>query len=148
MKRSSVETAVGVFVVVGFVCFAFIAIKLGNLEIMKTDNYSLTARFDTVSGLRLGAPVEVAGVRVGTVDTIRLDEKKFEAVLGLKIEPYVKLPKDTIASVRTAGILGDKFIKLTPGAETESLPDGGVIVDTESALSLEELISKYMFEKK
>lgn len=148
MKRSSVETAVGVFVVVGFACFAFIAIKLGNLEIMKTNNYSLTARFDTVTGLRLGAPVEIAGVKVGTVDNVHLDEKKFEAVLEMRIEPYIKLPKDTIASVRTAGILGDKFIKLTPGADTEHLADGDVIVDTESALSLEELISKYMFEKK
>ena len=148
MRKMGVETAVGLFIVAGFLSFAFLAIKLGDVQILQSDRYSVTARFDSVSGLRLGAPVEIAGVRVGTVSDIRVDPKKYEAVVELKIQPEVSLPKDSMASVRTAGIIGDKFIKITPGAEADSLKEGSVISDTESAISLEELVSKYIFEKK
>lgn len=148
MKKIGVETAVGAFIVVGFLCFAFLAIKLGHVDFFRSDRYRVIARFDSVSGLRLGAPVELAGVRVGTIDKINVDVSRYEAVVDLLIEPEIKIPKDSIASVRTAGIIGDKFIKLTPGADSTSLLDGDRIDDTESAISLEELVSKYIFEKK
>lgn len=148
MKKIGVETAVGLFIVIGFASFAFLAIKLGHVDFFRSDRYRVTARFDSVSGLRLGAPVELAGVRVGAVDRIGVDPAKFEAVVDMLIEPQVKIPKDSIASIRTAGIIGDKFIKLSPGAETDNLGDSGEITDTESAISLEELVSKYIFEKK
>jgi len=148
MKRSSIEAGVGLFMVGGFLCFAFLAIKLGGVELWKTDRYTVSARFDSVSGLRIGAPVEIAGVRVGTVDDIGVDTAKFEAVVRLKLDRGVVVPKDSIASIRTAGIIGDKFIKISPGADRKSLGDGGLIEDTESSISLEELVSKYIFEKK
>lgn len=148
MNRAKMETAVGAFVLAGFLSFAFIAIKLGDVELLSSDRYRINATFDSVSGLRLGAPVEIAGVRVGTVDSIGVDPKKFEAVVALKIEKGIDLPKDSIASIRTAGIIGDKYIKLTPGADTEHLSDGGLITDTEGSINIEELVSKYIFEKK
>lgn len=148
MKKIGVETAVGLFMVIGFACFAFLAIKLGHVDFFRSDRYRVTARFDSVSGLRLGAPVELAGVRVGAVDRIGVDPAKYEAVVDMLIEPQVKIPKDSIASIRTAGIIGDKFIKLSPGADADNLGDNGEISDTESAISLEELVSKYIFEKK
>lgn len=148
MKKMGLETAVGFFMVVGFLCFAFLAIKLGHVDFFRSDRYRVTARFDSVSGLRMGAPVELAGVRVGMVDRIGIDPAKYEAVVDLLIEPEVKIPADSIASIRTAGIIGDKFIKLSPGADTKNLGNGGEIGDTESAISLEELVSKYIFEKK
>ena len=148
MKKIGLDTAVGLFIVAGFLSFAFLAIKLGHIEFFRSDRYRVSARFDSVSGLRLGAPIELAGVRVGTVDKIRVDPVKYEAVVEMLIEPEVKVPKDSIASVRTAGIIGDKYIKLSPGADPKNIEGGGEISDTESAISLEELVSKYIFEKK
>ncbi|TLN26445.1 outer membrane lipid asymmetry maintenance protein MlaD [bacterium] len=147
MKKISVETWVGLFVIIGFACFSFIAIKLGDVDITGADRYNLTARFTSVSGLKIGAPVELAGVRVGTVNSISVDKKDFEATVAFNVEKGVNLPSDTIASIRTAGIIGDKFIKLTPGGMDDTLKEGSQITETESAIMLEELISKYIFEK-
>lgn len=148
MKRAGTEVAVGAFMVVGFLCFSFLAIKLGNIEFFGSNRYKVSARFDSVSGLRLGAAVELAGVRIGTVDAVKVDPQRFEAVVEMAIDPEIKLAKDSMASIRTAGIIGDKFIKITPGGQTEKLADGSEITDTESAISIEELVSKYIFEKK
>ncbi|TAL17768.1 outer membrane lipid asymmetry maintenance protein MlaD [bacterium] len=146
MRKLNVETWVGLFVIIGFACFSFIAIKLGDVEVLSTDKYLLSARFASVSGLKEGAPVELAGVKVGTVKTIDIDPKEFEATVVFSVEKRVNLPSDSIASIRTAGIIGDKFIKLTPGGQDSSLTEGSEITETESAIILEELISKYMFE--
>lgn len=148
MKRGGMEAAVGAFIVVGFLCFSFLAIKLGNVELFGSNRYKVRARFDSVSGLRLGAAVELAGVRIGTVEAVKVDPQRFEAVVEMAIDPEIKLAKDSMASIRTAGIIGDKFIKITPGGQTETLADGDEVADTESAISLEELVSKYIFEKK
>jgi phospholipid/cholesterol/gamma-HCH transport system substrate-binding protein len=147
MRKLNVETWVGLFVIIGFACFSFIAIKLGDVEVFDADKYLLSARFASVSGLKEGAPVELAGVRVGTVKAIDIDTKEFEATVVFSVEKRVSLPEDSVASIRTAGIIGDKFIKLTPGGQDSSLKEGSEIVETESAISLEELISKYIFEK-
>lgn len=145
MKKTPVETAVGVFVLVGLICVAYLTVKLGKMEWFGDDYYTLEARFDSVSGLKTGAMVDMAGVEIGRVDDISLDNKRQVAIVRLKIKKGVVLTDDVIASVKTSGLIGDKYIKLTPGGSDRTLKSGDMIVDTESALDIEELISKYVF---
>ncbi len=147
MKRTSVETAVGVFVLIGILCIGYLTIKLGKMELFGGDYYQLTARFDSVSGLKAGADVEVAGVQIGRVASIELDQEDDMAVVTLKIRKGVRISDDAIASIKTAGLIGDKFVKITPGGSEDYLQPGDTISDTESALDIEELISKYVFGK-
>jgi phospholipid/cholesterol/gamma-HCH transport system substrate-binding protein len=107
----------------------------------------LNARFQSVSGLKKGAQVEIAGVPVGKVDLISLDHERQVALVKLKIEHGVVLTDDVIASVKTSGLIGDKYIKLSPGGSDTVLKAGDTIIETESALDIEELISKYAFGK-
>jgi len=145
MKKTSVETAVGVFVMIGLISVAYMTIKLGKMEWFGDDYYLLDARFDSVSGLKTGAQVDMAGVEIGQVADIHLDNERKVAVVQLKIRKDVKLTDDVIASVKTAGLIGDKYIRLTPGGSDRILKPGGMIIDTESALDIEELVSKYVF---
>jgi phospholipid/cholesterol/gamma-HCH transport system substrate-binding protein len=115
------------------------------MELLGDDHYFLNARFQSVSGLKTGATVEIAGVQVGLVDSISLNLKEQVAVVRMKILKNVVLTDDVIASVKTAGLIGDKFIKLTPGGSEEVLKPGDTITETESVLDIEELISKYAF---
>ncbi len=147
MKRTSVETAVGVFVLIGILCIGYLTIKLGKMELFGGDYYQLTARFDSVSGLKTGADVEVAGVQIGKVASIELDQENDMAVVTLKIRKGVRVSDDAIASIKTSGLIGDKFVKITPGGSEDYLQPGDSISDTESALDIEELISKYVFGK-
>lgn len=148
MKKFSLETAVGLFLVVGFLCFAWISIKLGNLELFGGENYTLTARFSSVAGLKTGSSVEIAGVKVGRVKAIVLDTEQFDAEVLLELQSTIQLPEDSIASIRTAGIIGDRYVNLSPGGLDEMIPPGGEITETESAINIEELVSKYIFESK
>lgn len=145
MKKTPVETAVGVFVLIGLICVAYLTVKLGKMEWFGDDYYTLEARFDSVSGLKTGAMVDMAGVEIGRVDDISLDNKRQVAIVRLKIKKGVVLTDDVIASVKTSGLIGDKYIRLTPGGSDRILKSGDMIVDTESALDIEELISKYVF---
>lgn len=145
MKRGNLELAVGVFVLLGLACLAYLAVHLGKLEIFG-GGYRVMADFDNISGLKPGAAVEVAGVEVGRVDSIRLTSGD-RAKLVLKMSPGIKIYDDAIASVRTKGIIGDKYVKLSPGASGKAIPNGGKIRDTESAVEWEELISKYIHGK-
>ncbi len=145
MKRATVETSVGIFVLIGILCLAYLSIKLGKVELFGGDNYLVSAQFDSVSGLKSGASVEIAGVEVGQVDRIVLDPKSgSQAKVYLRLQSGVKLSDDVIASVRTRGIIGDKFILLKPGGSDKILANGGKIHDTESAVDLEEMLSKYI----
>jgi phospholipid/cholesterol/gamma-HCH transport system substrate-binding protein len=146
MKRLNIEMAVGLFLIVGIICFAYLAINLGNIGLFGDKTYPLRARFISVSGLKDKATVELAGVRVGEVSRIDLDEEDYEAEVVLVIDRDVKIQDDAIASIRTQGIIGDKFIKITPGGSDTYLQADDEIEETESAISLEELISKYIFE--
>ncbi len=147
MKKVNVELVVGLFMILGFAGFAYIAIKLGDVELFgQQNNYPVSASFNSVSGLKEGAFVEIAGVRVGKVASIRLDPEEYEAVVTLSIDNGVRLQEDSIASIRTAGIMGDRFVSITPGGAEEYIEPGGEIEETESAISLEELISKYIFK--
>lgn len=148
MKRINIEVAVGLFMVVGFVCFAWMSVRLGDVGWFNKPTYTVTARFGSISGLKPDASVEVSGVKVGTVESIRLDPRTYEAVVAMRINKGVELQEDVIASVRTAGIIGDRYISIAPGGMETLLKDGGVITETESAINLEELISKYIFQKK
>jgi phospholipid/cholesterol/gamma-HCH transport system substrate-binding protein len=145
MKKSTTEISVGVFVLLGLLCVGYLTIKLGQMELLGDDHYLLNARFDNVSGLRPGAQVEMAGVKIGQVDSIILDRETMFAVVGLKIKNSLKLSDDVIASVKTSGIIGDKYIKIIAGGSDEILKPGDMITDTESAVDIEELISKYVF---
>lgn len=148
MNNAKLEMAVGIFMVIGILCLGYISIKLGKMELVGGDYFTVAASFDSVSGLKPGARVEVAGVEVGKVDRIALDAKSGDrAIAYLKIKSGVKITDDVIASVRTSGIIGDKFIKLKPGGSETFLKDNSSIRDTESAIDIEELISKFIHGK-
>jgi phospholipid/cholesterol/gamma-HCH transport system substrate-binding protein len=144
VKKSSIETYVGIFVLVGLACVGYLTVKLGKMELIGDNNYPIYAKFQSVSGLKKGAHVEIAGVRIGTIDSIILD-KENKAVVKMKIDKGLSLTDDAIASVKTAGIIGDKYIKISPGGSDTLLKPGETITETESALDIEELISKYVF---
>jgi phospholipid/cholesterol/gamma-HCH transport system substrate-binding protein len=145
MKRVTLETIVGIFVLIGILCLAYLSIKLGKMELFGGDNYQVYAEFDSASGLKSGASVEIAGVEVGRVARIVLDPKSgSRARVYIWLRSTVKLSDDVIAAVRTRGIIGDKFILLKPGGSDKMLAEGAKIRETESAVDLEELVSKYI----
>jgi phospholipid/cholesterol/gamma-HCH transport system substrate-binding protein len=145
MKNTSIEVVVGLFMLIGIVCVGYLSIHLGKMEWGGDRFYPVFARFQSVSGLIAGAHVELAGVHIGKVDSIALDPKRLVAVVELKIQKSLKLSDDVIASVRTSGLIGDKYIELVPGNSDNILKPGGLITETESAVNLESLISKYVF---
>jgi phospholipid/cholesterol/gamma-HCH transport system substrate-binding protein len=148
MKKLSIDTAVGVFVLVGILCLSYLSIKLGKFELLGGGYYRVNAIFDSVSGLKPGASVEIAGVAVGSVEKIALDAKQQgRARVILKMGDQVKLQDDVIASVRTRGIIGDKYILIKPGGSDTPIRAGGTIRETESAVDLEDLLSKYIHGK-
>ena len=142
MQRMNLETAVGLFVLLGIACLAWLSVKLGKLEIVGGDYVPVHAEFASVSGLKTGASVEIAGVEVGKVDAITLED--YRADVRLKIRTGIRLQEDTIASIRTRGLIGDKYVNLAPGASDRTIPPGGKIRETESAVDLEELIGKFI----
>lgn len=145
MKKTSVELGVGIFVIIGLICVGYLTIQLGKMKLLGDDHYFLNARFLSVSGLKAGAQVEIAGVKIGQVDSIALDTKDNVAMVRLKIKKNIVLSDDVIASVKTSGLIGDKYIKMSPGGSDDILEPEDTITDTESALDIEELISKYAF---
>lgn len=145
MKQAKLELVVGIFMLVGILCLGYLSIKLGKMELLGGDSYRLSAEFSSVSGLKEGATIELAGVIVGRVSRIMLDPKDpGQAQVVLKLSKNVQLSDDVIASVRTRGIIGDKYIKLQPGGSDKYLAAGGRIRSTEPAIDFEELISQYI----
>jgi len=148
MNTAKMELAVGVFVLIGILCLGYLSLRLGKMELMGGDYYRLAARFDSVSGLKPGARVEIAGVEVGKVERIGLDPQSGDrSLVALKIKSGVRVSEDVIASVRTSGIIGDKFILLKPGGSGSYLKNNGTIRETESSLDIEELVSKFIHGK-
>jgi phospholipid/cholesterol/gamma-HCH transport system substrate-binding protein len=145
MKKYSMESVVGIFVVIGLLCVGYMTIKLGKVSLFSDDYYVLYARFGSVSGLRVDSPVEMNGIEAGRVDLLSMDQEKQAALVAVKIKKGVKVYDDAIASIKTAGLIGDKFIKIDPGGSGELLKPGGTIIDTASPLDIEELIGKYAF---
>ncbi len=148
MKHQNIELTVGIFFLAGLLSLTWIAMRMGNMGGISQPEYELQARFVSVSGLKEGAFVEAAGVRVGHVADISFDSETYEALITLSIAESVQVQEDSTASIRTSGIIGDKFVKLTPGGAEELLSAGMEITETESSISIEELISKYIFESK
>jgi len=146
MKKVNLEIIVGSFLLAGFVSFSWLAVKMGDINPFENETYPVTARFTSISGLKEGSTIELAGVVVGKVSHIELDTGDYEAVVHLNVDKRVELQDDTIASIRTAGIIGDKYIKLTPGGSEIILEAGDLIEETEPSISLEELVSKYIFD--
>jgi phospholipid/cholesterol/gamma-HCH transport system substrate-binding protein len=146
-NRLNIELIVGLFLIIGILSFVYLSVRLGDVNFLKEDVYEVKARFGSISGLKEGAVVEIAGVRVGKVKGIQLDRDYYEAVVHLAINGDVLLQQDSIASIRTSGVIGDKFVNITPGGSDENIEPHGEISETESSISLEELVSKYIFEK-
>jgi phospholipid/cholesterol/gamma-HCH transport system substrate-binding protein len=147
MQKTSIEMAVGVFMLIGIACVGYLTIQLGKMQWIGDNFYALDARFKSAAGLKTGSQVEIAGVQVGQVDAIRFDPDRQMALVRLKIQKNIVLTDDVIASVKTSGLIGDRYIKLTPGGSDLVLKPGDQITDTESAIDFEELISKYVFGK-
>ena len=145
MKKINIETGVGIFIVIGLLSLAYLSVNLGDVSLFGSDQYKVTARFANVAGLKAGASVEIAGVGIGKVSKIDIED--YEAVVDLMINPEIKLQEDAIASIRTQGIIGDKYIKIKTGGAEEYIENDGEILETESAIELEELVSKYIFDK-
>ncbi len=145
MKKGTQEFIVGIFMLVGFGAFCYLAVELGEWSPFGDANaYILEAEFDNVSGVKKGAPVQVAGVVVGSVVDIRLNGDMY-AVLRLKLNKEVRVPVDSMASVKSQGIIGDKCIQISLGGDEQFLDTGGMITETESAVDIESLISKFAF---
>ncbi|MDH3390947.1 MAG: outer membrane lipid asymmetry maintenance protein MlaD [Desulfobulbaceae bacterium] len=146
MKNINTELIIGLFMIAGFLAFGYLSLQMGEFSIFDLEkNYSLEAEFDNVSGLKVGAGIDIAGVNIGKVSRVGLGEQGLARVTML-INQDIKITADAIASIRTQGLIGDKYIKIIQGADEEMLGEGGVIFDTESAIDFEELVSKYIFQ--
>ena len=140
MSQTRTEIIVGFFVLVGLACLGYLAIKLGKLEVLGNSGYIVYADFSSVAGLKVGDPAEIAGVRIGRVEAMGLLDDR--ARLQLRIQDHVKIQEDAIASVRARGLIGDKFVLLTPGASDKIISPGGRIRETESPPDIADLIGK------
>jgi len=149
MNTKVIETTVGLFVVFGFAAFFMLAMNVSNLITYESsEGYQVHARFDNIGGLKVRSPVAVGGVRIGKVAAIAYDNEAYEAVVTLEIEPkYNKFPTDTSAGILTAGLLGEQYVGLEPGAEEEYLKSGDEITVTQSAIVLEEIIGQFLYSK-
>jgi phospholipid/cholesterol/gamma-HCH transport system substrate-binding protein len=140
VTQTRTEIIVGFFVLLGIACLGYLAIKLGKLEVLGNSGYLVYADFPSVAGLKIGDPVEIAGVKVGRVDAMGLADDR--ARLQLRMQDGVKLQEDAIASVRARGLIGDKFVLITPGASDKIIPPSGKIRETESPPDIPDLIGK------
>jgi phospholipid/cholesterol/gamma-HCH transport system substrate-binding protein len=145
MNKYRYETAAGIFVFIGLVCVGYMTVKLGRVKLLAHDFYPLYARFNSVSGLRTGNPVEMLGIQIGEVAGFKLDQEKQVVMAELKIREGIKVYEDAIASIKTSGLIGDRYISLDAGGSGSILPPGGVILQTESPPDLSDLIGKYAF---
>ena len=145
MKKYTMETVVGIFVVVGLLCVGYMTVKLGKVSLFGDDYYSLYARFASVSGLRAGSPVEIDGLEVGRVGQMSIDQERQMAIVELKIKKGIRVYDDAGALIKTAGLIGDKFVKIDPGGSGDILKQGETITETTASVDIEDLMSKYAF---
>jgi phospholipid/cholesterol/gamma-HCH transport system substrate-binding protein len=142
MRRFNLEVSVGVFVILGMLALAYLSIKLGQIQLGTGSTYTVTAVFPTVAGLKPAAAVEIAGVPVGQVAGIRLED--YEALVTLRLDKAVRLQEDAIVSIRTRGLIGEKFIRITPGGSERLVPAGGKLREVETPLDFEDLIGRFI----
>ena len=145
MKKYKIETIVGIFVIFGMLCVGYMTVKLGKVDFLSNNSYSLVAKFTTVTGLRVGSPVNILGIDVGRVEKITMDQVNQKAVVEIRIKNDIKIYDDAIAAIKTEGMIGDKYLSIDAGGSGTLLGPGGVITDTQAAVDIVELISKYAF---
>jgi len=145
MKRFDVEVVVGIFVLIGLICLAYLSIRLGKMEVMGGGGYELYAKLPNTGGLKKGSVIEIAGVEVGRLKVITLDN--YQAKLILHFQPEIKIQEDAILSVKTKGLMGEKYLSLSPGGSEKFLAPGEWIRETEPPIDLEELLAKYIYGK-
>ncbi len=144
MKSIKLELMVGLFVLAGLLALAWLSIKLARMELVVGDHVPMYANFSSVSGLKTGAAVEIAGVEVGRVDAITLNTTDYEARVRMQIRPDIPIQEDAIALVRTKGMIGDRYIIISPGGSQTLLKADGLLLHTEPAINFEELISQFI----
>ncbi len=145
MKKYSKETVVGIFVVIGLFCIGYMTVKLGNVGFLGENKYRLTARFNSVTGLRVGNPINMLGLEIGRVAKFTMDQDTQQAIVLLEIDKGIEIYDDAIASIKTEGLIGDKYISIDAGGGGDLLEDGDSITDTESPTDIMDLVSKYAF---
>jgi len=145
MKKYTQETVVGIFVVIGLLAIAYMTVKLGNVGFLGENSYSLYAKFNKVTGLRVGNPVNMFGLEIGRVESFKMDQENQLVVVDFKINKGIKIYDDAIASIKTEGLIGDKFVSIDPGGGGDLLKAGDIITDTESPTDIMDLVSKYAF---
>jgi phospholipid/cholesterol/gamma-HCH transport system substrate-binding protein len=145
MKKYSKETLVGIFVVIGLLCIGYMTVKLGNVGFFGDNTYSLFAKFNTVTGLREGNPVNMLGLEIGKVEKFTLDQENQQVMVEFKINKGIEIYDDAIASVKTEGLIGDKYVAVDPGGGGDLLANGDSITDTNSPTDIMDLVSKYAF---
>lgn len=147
MKSVNKELYVGVFVLIGLLCAGYLVVVLGGVRLFSPKGHTLYAYFTSVSGLKTGASIEMAGVKIGNVSEIMLDKERLEAKVSFGINQGIQLSEDSIASIKTAGIIGEKYISISPGGSDIMLEDKDAFDNTESVLDIESLIRKFIFKK-
>jgi phospholipid/cholesterol/gamma-HCH transport system substrate-binding protein len=140
-----VNVAVGLFLVVGFLALGYLSIKLGRVSLLGTTGYTVTVEFPSVGGLKAGSAVEIAGVEIGRVESIGLAD--YQARVVLRVKRDIKLQEDSIASIKTKGLIGEKYVRISPGGSDKIIPPNGRIREVEAPIDFEELLSKYIFGK-
>ena len=144
MKKIDLELAVGIFVLIGIFSFAYLSVRLGNIETIGGGSYTVYAEFQNAGGIKEGTTIEIAGIQVGKVTNLSLS-KDYRALLTFAIKKGVEIQEDAIASIKTKGLIGEKFVQISPGASDKIIPESGKITETESVTDIEELISRYIF---
>ena len=145
MKKYTQETVVGIFVVIGLFAITYMTVKLGNVGFIGEQSYSLFAKYTSVSGLRVGSPVNMLGLEIGRVESFKMDQENQVAIVELKINNGIEVYDDAIASIKTEGLIGDKFVSIDAGGGGDLLANGDTIADTESPTDIMDLVSKYAF---
>ncbi|HSB43350.1 MAG TPA: outer membrane lipid asymmetry maintenance protein MlaD [Methylomirabilota bacterium] len=145
MRRSAVDLGVGIFVLVGLLALGWLSVKLGRVDLIGTRGYVVSADFPSVGGLKTGSAIEIAGVEIGRVDRITLQD--YQARVVMLIRPGIKLQEDSIASIKTKGLIGERYVRISPGGSDKIIPPNGRIREVEPPVDIEELLSKYIFGK-
>ncbi|UCD77491.1 MAG: outer membrane lipid asymmetry maintenance protein MlaD [Desulfobacterales bacterium] len=145
MKKYSKETVVGIFVVIGLVCIGYMTVKLGNVGFLGDNSYTLNANFTAVTGLRVGNPVNMLGLEIGRVESFKMDQENQVVKVQFRINKGIEIFDDAIASIKTEGLIGDKYVSIDPGGGGDLLADGDSITDTNSPTDIMDLVSKYAF---
>ena len=145
MKKYTMESSVGIFVLIGLSCVGYLTVQLGHVTLLGGETYRLNARFTSVSGLKVGSPVNMFGIEIGQVDRLVMDQKDQEANVEMNIQKGIRIYKDAIASIKTEGLIGDKYVSIQPGGSGEQLKPGDMIIQTQPAVDVADIIGKYAF---